>query len=399
MHPIIKSLLRLNLALLILMSLFKYTLAHHSNAPHFDNEVEITKTGTVSEWKFVNPHAYLYFDVKNDDDSTTTWRCETSAASALKRRGFSQDTFRVGEQVTVTGNPARREENSCFTYDFILADGTVIDRSSILNVDESGQVIASTAERAAYLPSGEPNISGYWWDGDDNNPIGGSAQAPSGPPLGGGMTGMGMGMGMAGQTARLARLSNIPITPEGEKLRDEYEFIYDDPSLQCRIANIMDALGRDESVNEIRQSDDTITILYGYMDYLRTIYLNKNEHPENLELSLGGHSIGRWEDETLIVETIGFLPSVLHPRVGIPTSDQLKIVERFTYDHDALELNREYTATDPTYLLEEFSGQDTLRISQTPYEPYNCEPLSGINNLRPGTPEYEAELNKHQENQ
>lgn len=389
-----KSNLKLSLASFSLLVGFSQSLlAHHSNAPHFDNEVELTHEGVVTQWKLINPHAYIYFDVTEADGSTTQWHCETEAASALRRRGYTPDTFLVGDKVTVIGNPARREANSCFTRDFILADGTVVSRNTILT-DTTEQVVTSTApkaastERPAYLSNGQPNISGFWWDGDE--PAGNSA--PLVPPAGGGMTGMGMG-GM-GSPDRLARLADIAMTPAGEAQLAKYEFIYDDPSLHCKIANIMDAIGRDESVNEIRQDDNTITIQYGYMDYLRTIYLDVDEHPNDLELSSGGHSIGRWEDETLIVESFGFLPSVLHPRTGIPTSDQLKIVERFNYDHETKEINREYIASDPVYLFEEYTGQDTLRISKVPYEPYGCQPLVGINNLRPGSAEYETELER-----
>lgn len=363
---------------------------HHSNAPHFDTEVEVKKTGVVTQWKFVNPHAYLHFNVM-EDGKTVQWRCETDAATGLKRRGYTSDSFRVGEELTVIGNPAKREDNSCFFRDVILADGTQINRNTNMSEVRAAASLEpvlplNTEDRVLMLANGEPNISGFWWDGDDS--------APSGPPPAanpaGGM--MGMGMGMAGQSSRLEMLSNMPLTAAGEKLRDSYEFIYDDPALQCKMANIMDGLGRDEAVSEIRQNANSITIMYGYMDYLRTIHMDTKAHPDNLEPSLGGHSVGSWDGDKLIVDTVGFLPSVLHPRTGIPTSEQLHVVEEFRYDAVRKELLRSYVAKDPVYFAEEFSGEDRLRAAPRAYEPYDCEPLSGVNNLRPGTPEYEAEL-------
>lgn len=370
-------------------------MGHHSNAPHFDNELEVTKTGVVSEWRLVNPHAFLHFDV-TENGKTVRWRCETDAASSLRRRGYTASTFTIGEKLTVIGNPARREENACFFRDVVLADGTEINRNTDMTLVRASQeakedvVQETVGEREITHANGDPNISGFWWDGDEEE----TSNAPLGGILGGGMTGMGMGMGMGAGSPRLQKFTDVPLTPKGEKLRDEYELIYDDPALKSQISNIMDGLGRDEAVNEIRQNGDNITIMYGYMDYLRTIHMNVATHPENIEPSIGGHSIGRWEGETLIVDTIGFLPSVLHPRSGVPVSDQLHVVEEFRYDQARNELVRTYVANDPVYFIESFSDGDTLRPAPEPYEPYNCQPLSGVNNLRPGTPEYEAEAKR-----
>ena len=52
--------------------------AHHSSAPHFDSSMEVVVEGVVTEWRFVNPHAYVYFDVVNDSGETVAWRCESS---------------------------------------------------------------------------------------------------------------------------------------------------------------------------------------------------------------------------------------------------------------------------------------------------------------------------------
>lgn len=368
--------------------------AHHSNAPHFDTSTEVTKVGTITDWKFVNPHAFLYFDVTEADGSISSWRCETDSASGLRRRGYTENTFTVGESISVTGNPAKREDNHCFFRDFTFADGTSVNRNTDLSTLERNQGDGSLAPvelPAAILQGGEADITGYWWDGDSPLPSGASPA----PQPGGGMAMMGMGVNPDGSLPpRLQAMMDVGFTEAGQIAQDSYELIYDDPSLHCRISNIIDALGRDESVNIIQQKGDRITILYGYMDYLRTIYLDQDTHPENLTPTAGGHSIGRWEDGTLIVNTTGFTPSYLNPQIGVPTSSALEITERFTLDPVTGELHRQFTARDPINWLNEYAGQDSYRPSPEPYSAYNCEPLSGLNNLRPGTPEYEAELAK-----
>ena len=57
--------------------------AHHSSNPHYDPNKPIKLEGVVTSFKIVNPHAYLYFDVTNEDGTVTNWNCEMSAASQL----------------------------------------------------------------------------------------------------------------------------------------------------------------------------------------------------------------------------------------------------------------------------------------------------------------------------
>jgi hypothetical protein len=86
----------------------------------------------------------------------------------------------------------------------------------------------------------------------------------------------------------------------------------------------------DGPVNRIEQNTDTITLKYGQMGLERTIYMNPAARPNNVAPSRAGYSVGRWENDVLIVETTRFLPGVLNAPVR--HSDQLRVVERFTLD-------------------------------------------------------------------
>ena len=85
--------------------------------------------------------------------------------------------------------------------------------------------------------------------------------------------------------------------------------------------------------------------------------MNVANHPANIKGTRGGHSIGRWEKDVLIVDTVGFAPGVLSP--PIMNSDKLRVVERFTLDTDKMLLTRSYSAEDPVY----FKGQFTEAMS------------------------------------
>ncbi|HMB74748.1 MAG TPA: hypothetical protein VKQ06_14335, partial [Gammaproteobacteria bacterium] len=131
-----------------------------------------------------------------------------------------------------------------------------------------------------------------------------------------------------------------------------------------------------EPVNRIAQGDDVITIAYGAHGRERTIDMRSTVHPGAIEPSWSGHSIGWWEDDMLVVDTVGFEPGIL---VGAtPHSDQLHVVERFTLDADAITLTRDFQAQDPLYLTEFYTGSATMILSNVPYAPEPCEDLTPV---------------------
>ena len=81
-------------------------LAHHSAPVFYKVEERITMTGTVTDFRFNNPHAILKFDVVTEDGETQHWTAETTSPSILRRRGWSQQSFTPGEQVKLEGMPS-----------------------------------------------------------------------------------------------------------------------------------------------------------------------------------------------------------------------------------------------------------------------------------------------------
>jgi hypothetical protein len=344
----------LGFALLVIAAGSTNVFGHHSSAPHFDRDTEITVAGIVTELKFVNPHAYLYFDVEKDGE-LIQWRCELSSASRLTRIGWSADMFTVGQKITVNGAPARREDNVCFLNSLTFDDGTVITRRAGLS--ETVPVAAKAepsqrAERPAYLDNGQPNLQGAW---------------------------VSKSFGRNGEGIR----ARYTATDAGTAAVGVYEVEFDDPILRCHVVNIFNGWNHDAHVNAIIQTDDTITLQYGFMDFVRTVHLGMEDHPDSIEANTGGHSIGRWDGNTLVVDTIGFEEGVMSRGTGMRYSDQMHVIERFHYDAERSYLVRDYTVTDPLYLVGETSGQDLMALSDKPYTPYDCVELSGDNNIRP----------------
>ncbi|MEY4641126.1 MAG: hypothetical protein RLZZ227_1120 [Pseudomonadota bacterium] len=96
-------------ALLVLLAALpvSFAQAHHSFAVHFVAEANTEVKGVVESFRFANPHGVLSFNVTDANGVTTQWKAETNSPNILRRRGWSKDSFKPGDEVTVLGFPAR----------------------------------------------------------------------------------------------------------------------------------------------------------------------------------------------------------------------------------------------------------------------------------------------------
>ena len=77
--------------------------AHHAFAAEYDSEKPITFTGTVTKVEWLNPHARIYVDVKDEAGKVVNWDCELGPPNGLMRRGWRRDSLKAGHVVTVSG--------------------------------------------------------------------------------------------------------------------------------------------------------------------------------------------------------------------------------------------------------------------------------------------------------
>jgi len=82
-------------------------LAHHSFAAEFDAKQPLTITGTVTKVEWTNPHVWFYLDVKDKDGKVTNWGMEMGGPNGLLRAGWTRNSMKVGDVVTVDGFKAR----------------------------------------------------------------------------------------------------------------------------------------------------------------------------------------------------------------------------------------------------------------------------------------------------
>lgn len=98
-------------------------LAHHSFTAEFDGSKAVELKGVVTRIEWANPHVYFYMDVKDEKGNVVNWGCEVGGPGALHRQGWTRDSMKVGDQVTVYAYLARDGSKLADARRVILADG------------------------------------------------------------------------------------------------------------------------------------------------------------------------------------------------------------------------------------------------------------------------------------
>jgi hypothetical protein len=108
--------------LTISVSLF----AHHGTAS-YDTSKTVTVKGTVTDFQFTNPHVLIFLDVKDDKDNVQKWQGELTSPNHLERAGWTRTSLKLGDQITISGFPAKSGANSIWISKVLQADGTPLN--------------------------------------------------------------------------------------------------------------------------------------------------------------------------------------------------------------------------------------------------------------------------------
>lgn len=281
-------------------------LAHHSAAA-FNTDIEATIRGTVTEYSFRNPHVYMTLSVKKEDGSTVSTEVEAGAGSVLSPLGFTRDAIKVGDVVSVVGNPAKREPDKLFLgRELYREDGTYfpLNISSRSVYNESNAVATSIA--GTWFP---PRTSFFGF-------LGGQQK---------------WALTDAGKAAA-QQSASLP-TPQ-----KDCQPIGEPALLFYPVANVIEVFS------------DRVEMHIDWLDSERTIWLDGRAHPPASETFPHGHSIGHFEGTTLVVDSTNFAPNPIGFSTSLPSGTGKHLIERFTISEDGKSMVYSGTMEDPQYL-------------------------------------------------
>jgi hypothetical protein len=297
---------------------------HHSFSGAYDSERIVTLEGIVTRIDWVNPHAYFFIDVTDQAGTTVNWAVEFGNIFDLERSGWRVDTLRIGDRVGVQGRPARGTARQAFAL--TVSRSETDERLFTLIAGDGAAQDSPTAPR---WPDGQvrlgppPGERGYW----------GSASVP----------------GMREDTtivipmnddALLVNLSDAervaPFQPWALALyeRRQRRLLVDDPYTRCLPPGGPRQFHTPYGIQFVEQRDqERILVLSGGGNRnWRVIHMDgrPSGQPEEAVLTYYGTSTGRWEGDTLVVETVGFNERFWFSRGGLPHTEALRLTERFT---------------------------------------------------------------------
>ncbi len=331
---------RLTLALTLALAVTPAA-AHHSFVA-FDAEREALVRGTVTAFEFRNPHTYLFVDVAQPDGGALPWRIEGETRNDLSRNGWREDSVQPGDVVTVRVHPA---VDSARRYGRLLSlektDGTFLEIPN--EDDERG--------RDNIVPAA--GFDGVWL------PI----------------------QTFASYFGRIEPLANEKARSERQRYGASGAL---PPNTRCVDMSIPQRLGR-AHVYEIETVSEDLILIHGEDDAEpRRIYLDGRPHPETIpedQQSYTGHSIGRWEDGALVIDTTHFKHQV-NGHAGYPSGSRKHLVERFTLSEDKTHFVIDITMEDPEYLTgpvaHRFQWQHSPHIVRLPH---SCDRESALGYL------------------
>jgi hypothetical protein len=280
---------------------------HHSPSA-YDVRSEVIVEGTLAKIDWANPHVYLTVATPGPDGRRVLQQVESVSIASAQATGLKREFLTIGTPVVVRAHPNRR--GSGFTVlgaDITLSDGTLYALGS------SGR---SSRPPAATVPA--TGLAGNW--------------APKMTPL----------------------LPTVQAWPLSDKARQVLAAIMTGRTqltVGC-IALPPPMLLQLPQMRTIEVGADRIVMKIDAdgVDATRTVHLDLREHPANVEPSLLGHSIGRWEGATLVIDTVAFMPNELGVGFGVPAGAGKHLLERLTLATDGLQLRYELTLEDPEYL-------------------------------------------------
>jgi len=292
--------------------------AHHSNSA-FDLENIYVLEGTVERFDWTNPHVYLFIQ----EDNGTEWLIETDAIAVMTRSGWAKDSFAPGDLVSARIN---RDRDQGKAHGLLLSiQGPAGEQLVSLN---------RFRDRITYDPDAKTtDLSGVW---------------------------------QADQTLSRAftdKMRAHPLTAQGRIGKETFDGSVD-PGADCVAWPTPWLVASSLYLREFTLGDDVVVMKGEFYNAERTIHMGLKEHPDDVERTVQGHSIGWWEGDTLVVDTRFFADHRSpYANIGIPSGAMKHVTERYTLDADGRRVSVDVLLEDPEYLAEPLTASLALHYS------------------------------------
>ena len=315
--------------------------AHHSRAEFTSDFQELEGELISVDWS--NPHPTFELQVEGSDGAEL-WEIQGyGSLYTLRRAGVTGDYFRPGDPVRLAGRISTKRENLFLVSNLLLPDGReVVFRR---DADPVWQAVA-VGGAESFVPTESDLVNAAaenrgifrLWSRPDQG-----VHSTRLPPF------------TAAATASMAAWDAL-----------------DDTSMAC-IPKGMPMAMTTPHPYEFVDDGDSIKILGHEFNIVRTIHMNDAGDPSAQPLSHLGYSVGRWEGDILVVETSRINWPLFSSR-GVPQSEAVEIVERYTLSDDQSLLSYETTITDPGTFVDGpvFVEGHWVALGETP-EPYDCK--------------------------
>jgi hypothetical protein len=307
------------IAALSLLVLTTAATAHHSRS-HYSDEIRVIE-GTLVAVHWVNPHVGFTVDIVNDAGDEERWRIEgVSNLGSMLKNGVDADRFTIGERMRIVGSPSVRRPRDLLASNVLLEDGT--------------EVVLDGA-------------AGPFWGGDfigrpdpalaDSTPVDAAAEN----------RGIFRVWSMAPNS--VGQRTFFPFTEAAVAARADWDPL-DNFAENCEPEG-MPRIMRNPHPFELIDNGDEITIVSELYDLTRTVHMDRDAPPANIQASPLGYSIGGWDGRTLSVSTT-HVDWPYFDNIGTPQSQDVRMDETFTLSEDQTRLDYRLTITDPATFSE-----------------------------------------------
>ena len=302
---------------------------HHSQAFYSDIYSELEGELVNVEWR--NPHIRFTLRTVNSDGEEVLQRIETNSIYYLVRAGITKDRIKVGDRVTIGGYAAKEEGGDFLGGEIVLPDG----QHYYLLRNQRGNVASQFRDQLVDAVAENKGIFRIWSIPQDNN-----------------------------------RKLHMPLTEAAIAKAATFDPL-DNFSTRCEPAGMPRLMWYPHPYEFVDQGNKILLRAEMY-DAVRTIHMDQATVPENAPYSRLGYSIGRWEDEVLVVTTTHLNWNFYDTR-GTPQSDAAEVVERFTLSEDQSRLDYFIITTDPETFTEPATIEGHWLALGEQIESYECD--------------------------